>query len=419
MNPFRISDFGLWIAVDERGKGILLSLPVVLMGLILLLPSAVFAQSSSRNQSTSPSEPTAPATTMSQPSTQPSMLKHVITFARSGDQIEAKLLPRIRSRYEKDAAALFAFGRRWTTSDVYQTSARCWTKVTVPSVRVPTVFTIASSRNPNWLMGELVAYPDRKVDWDKKLTLYSCGVPSWFNQWSSAVGLPVNPIASADLSTAKLVSAEEDGKSLLILGRDIAGNNLADMLKLTRDKATNAIVLLDAAPARTALRLCPGDFRGPLASLNTRTWARPLSFSHVRISSRILCNRWELAETSPIPSRDGAMSVLPLEVIGFLNAGFWVTVSGIPWQEQLGRREQADELLMEVLKAAATFAPKVETLRQGILLYPEKVVYDPKTMGYCPALACIAQNNNAVGAARVLIVDLRGDDSPPPTFWII
>ncbi len=288
--------------------------------------------------------------------------------------------------------------------------------MTVPTVRVPTVFTIVSPSYSNRLLGELVAYPDRNVDWDSKITLYSCGVPSWFDQWADAVGLPLKRIPCTELQEATLVPTEGDGKSLLILGCKSAGNNLADTLRLTRDKKAN-VIILDAAwlfPGRTTLKLRPGDFLGPLASLNTQTWAKPLSFSRLRIPNRILCNRWALAETFPIPSRNRAMPVLPLEVIGFLNAGFWVTVSGIPWQEQLGRREQADELLLEVLKAAATFAPKVETLRQGILLYPEKVVYDPKTMGYCPALACIAQNNDTVDAARVLIVDLRGDCSPPP-----
>jgi hypothetical protein len=128
-----------------------------------------------------------------------------------------------------------------------------------------------------------------------------------------------------------------------------------------------------------------------------------LSFSHYQAANRILCNRWSWIEQGSVP---------PLEIVGKLQTGPWAVLNGIPWQEQLGRRAEADELLLEVMKAAARFSPKVETIRQGTLLYPEKVTYDPRTMAYCPALACMTHDEKPAGG-RVLIVDLRGNGPIP------
>jgi len=106
------------------------------------------------------------------------------------------------------------------------------------------------------------------------------------------------------------------------------------------------------------------------------------------------------------------MPVLPLEVVGDLRKGPWVGLVGVSWPDQLGRREEADALFLAVIKAVTDFAPEVEVVRQGTLLHPEKASYDPRTMAYCPALACMAVR--ATGAkARVLVVDLRGDNPLP------
>ncbi|MBN2133179.1 MAG: hypothetical protein JW741_27000, partial [Sedimentisphaerales bacterium] len=138
MKTLRISNFRFRTACHDVSPSLL----ALLIGLALSLATAAMAQSDGKPTLPVSRQSDSPATTQRELETQLAMPISV-TFARSGQMIDATLLPLILGRHEKDAAALFAFGRRWATSDVYQTSARCWTKVTVPSVRVPTIFTIA------------------------------------------------------------------------------------------------------------------------------------------------------------------------------------------------------------------------------------------------------------------------------------
>jgi hypothetical protein len=369
----------------------LLALLAAWFVLATVSPAGAFAQSKPADTATAATQPDSSAASA------PAASRNVpVHFARSGRKVTIEQ-PLTFNRPIK-TAILRAYGRTWTEPfAVVSDGMVLKMAVTAPKVRVPTVFSVTWPEPPYPPFSEVVAYPDRDVEWDRKVMLLAAGAPRWFEQWAKAVGLPAH--CSNGSTPTTLPALLPDSRCLVLVGLTSAGKSLREFSKTWQRPAFNVLVLEARwlSPWRESLDVAPDKMRGSLAPLRTQKWVKPLSFSHYQAANRILCNRWSWIEQGSVP---------PLEIVGKLQTGPWAVLNGIPWQEQLGRRAEADELLLEVMKAAAGFSPKVETIRQGTLLYPEKVVYDPRTMGYCPALACMTDEESTGG--RVLIVDLRG-----------
>jgi hypothetical protein len=332
--------------------------------------------------------------------TQPFRLQVPVAFARSGRPAVIEI-PLIFNRPVRQVV-LRAFGRVWTEPALFNGRF----ETSVPAVRVPTVFSITPPDTPDFVLGELVAYPEKDVEWDKKIVLLAAGAPRWFAEWSEAVGLPVTWVLDNAKIPADLPAIREDQKALLILGRARAGKRYTQLRSLYDESRCNLLVL-DAEwgfGSGGAVSLRPDRFTGLLAGIAQQRWADALHFSRYHFPNRIIANRWRMTN-GEFP---------PIEVFGDLATGPWISWAGLPWYEQLGRREQADATLLIVLQAAAAFHPGKVPPRRAVLIYPERVTYDPKTMGYGPALACLDDKRARVPIASpcVYIIDLRGDKAP-------
>jgi len=373
------------------------------------------------------------------PAARPAAMAIPITFARSGRRTEIRLLPFLggRERIEKEVV-LTAFGRVWAgPADVVQTSALTRTAMTVPSARVPIVFSIVDRRKR--IVGELVAYPDRDVEWDKKITLYSCGAPGWFSRWASAVGLPVKRIPVAELASAKLTPADEKGKSLLILGGPAAGKDLPDVAKLANGKEGNVLVLAADwfGDAAGDVNVRPRQMLAGLSEIAKQHWPVPMKFSsHCRPWPGIT-NRWGwivgenglplVEEVRPLSP--GQLHVLPAgdpptyEKEPQVDRTPRMLLSYIPWPEQLGRSESADASFLSLLSAAATAKPR------QCRWHPVRFVNGPwpESEGcVCPVLLAVRSGGfwkrqdlpdaKPVYAGPIyLILDLRGRGKGPAT----
>jgi hypothetical protein len=383
-----------------------------LMGLTpLMWTAAAWAQS--RPTGTPPATAAAPAS-------RPAAVETPRTwFGRSGKTVTVEFA---QARAPMDHAALLAFGRSWTDAVATRKQGVGFVAdFKVPAVRVPTVFTVANPDQPNQWVGELVAYPDRDVEWDKKITLYSCGAPEWFRQWASATGLPVNQVAVADLPAATLSAAEEKGVSLLILGRPAAGKNVADVAKLAGDKKINVVVLEAAWFGKAAgpAAIAPAEMSGGLAEVERQHWPQPLKFSSHRRPWPGIANRraWIADETGlPLveelllpPSRAVWAWAADAPVDQTWKPEAQIGVSYVPWDQQLGRREQADELLQQIL-ISATKNVKPRPWAGVLVYYPER---ESKKLDAVLAAAPLAPG--AIGVAnqpRVWMIDLRGENLP-------
>jgi len=334
-----------------------------------------------------------------------------VTFVRSGCKAVIKN-PMTFNRLVKQVA-LSAFGRTWTEAalsfdkgmDHYQF------ETTVPAVRVPTVFSVTPTDAPPFELCQIVAYPDRDVVWDEKIVLYSCGAPAWFDQWATATGLPSKAIKPAELSTAELGQVGEDTKTLLILGRSAAGGELAHAVKLAKEKAVT-ILVLDAewfGNAAEAAAVGGGQMRGDLLAITGKQmWAIPLEFRSHRQPCGIIANRWAW-----IADRDGLPLVEAVAVAGSPPAAMRpVVLSYLPWAEQLGRREEADELLRATLVAAAEASLSDVPWRCLNFVHPKRDKIERKDR---PVLAAVASTLDAFKDLPwpVHVVDVRGTDRLP------
>lgn len=300
---------------------------------------------------------------------EPAALPNVpVHFARSGREIAIEQ-PLTFNRLIK-AGVLRAFDRTWTEPFAVGGSGMVLKmKVTVPEVRVPTVFSVTWPEPPYIPFAELVAYPERSVDWDKKITLYSCGTPAWFDQWAQAVGLPVKHVAQRELPSAKLAPDEEGGKSLLILGTEDKN--------LFTNKKTNVLVLEAGwfGDAAGPVSVAPSQMLGGLSEIATQNWAKPLAFSSCRKPWSGIANRWAWivddaglplveeirvftwderqlfppASKEDVPTLDGKPEA---DAIARLVASY------MPWQQQLGRHENADAVLLTLMQAIAGASPR-------------------------------------------------------------
>jgi len=401
-----------------------------------LLPASALAQSRPAETTRQDSPQSQPATSTA-PTTNPALLPAPITFGRSGKMVKADLTLTGWSTHEEDRpdgqpvdhwvqqVVLHAYGRIW--SDKIPVNNKSWrgpmsgieAEIKVPTVRVPTVFSIRSVMpmpvGPGGEIGILVAYPDKDAHWDRSITLYSYGTPLWFNQWASATGLPVKQIAHADLASAKLAPADEKDKALLILGYDADADrkDLPDMAKLAKDKKVNVFVLHAflswdlAGPVNVA----PAQMLGGLANIASQHWPQPLKFSSRRKCWPGIANRWAW-----IADGNGLPLVEELAQHPFLRPR--IVLSYLQWQDQLGRREQADELLVGLLTAAATLE-----MHKGLgaftrfgpievwMVYPPDKQIEPKGR---PVLSSMRSGRYSIVEPKsVSILDLRGTEKLP------
>ncbi|MCD4825554.1 MAG: hypothetical protein K8S55_13240 [Phycisphaerae bacterium] len=326
-----------------------------------------------------------------------------ITLARSGQQTEILLLPIRGWRLIKKEVVLIAFGRVWFgPADVSQTSAATRTTMTVPNVRVPTVFSVVDRSKR--VVGELVAYPARNVEWDENILLYSAGVPQWFNQWADATGLPVKKV---NLAEFKAVNRQKpnDKKHLLIIGRGATGHEFANAIAIAKKHKINVLVLEAAwfGSKSDKVTVQPKQMAGGLAALRKQKWSKPLIFGSHALPWQGIANRWAWIsdkEGLPLVEEIGDPTTSPRRVV----------LNYTPWYKQLGRREEADATLHAILRNAARQTTR--HWKMADVLWPKLV--DIKTTTR-PILSAAIKTWPITSAppARVHILDLRGGKAPP------
>jgi len=365
-----------------------------------------------------------------------------VTFARAGGKATVTLAP---VNLPSMTLALRAYGRVWTTADARNQGDRNTFVATfdVPAVRVPVVFSVTHEHLEKPELAQVVAYPDRDVPWNeekdeqgkpaKKITLYAAGAPEWFNQWSAAVGLPVQDVAPANLPAAKLAPATDDDRSLLILGPDAVGRDLFDIVKVVRK--INILVLDGEWFGRVAgpVSVAPAQMLGGLAKIATQRWPQPLEFSSHRSPWPGIANRrmwigaseglpWAEQVCPAGPDARDQVERQPPRCLVF---------SYLPWAEQLGRREAADATLLGLLAAAARarWLSVVGYGRTLVQVWPPELV--GKRPGPIPGQKVLPSPDRPVlsavvlpsayeilvtdaGPAHTTIVDLRGKTPAGP-----
>ena len=390
-----------------------------------------------RAQSRPASQPAAGNAT----ATRPAWPNVPVAFARSGKDRRVSLPERFNRPHEQ--AVLRAFGRAWTEPVPVGRNAAGEIEIvfSVPAIRVPMVFNITPPDAPEFVFGQLVAYPDRDLAWDKKITLHYCGEASWFEQWIAAAGLPVKPVAPAELAAARLAPAEEKGSSLLILALahgEEAGNreaprslpqDLPALARLADEKKTNVLVL-DAhwfGDAIGPTEVKPAQMHDGLAEIAKQHWPQAMVFPRHREPWGGIANRWAwIMDVAGLPlveqiglfsdsgierAQAGGKEIRPAQA---------VILSYLPWEAQLGRDESADAVLLALLESAAKVQPKQIQGLPLTFIYPQTKPgssLDPKqrpVLTAAPSVEPVPQEgrNSDYDSPMCVVLDLRGPDSP-------
>ena len=366
-----------------------------------LLPSPAFAQ-------TRPAQ--TQAAKLFAPATQPAAIPP-ITFARGGQKIDPHILY-VSGEWGiggigvfKNEVTLTAFGRVWAgPADVIQKSAGAKTTMTMPKVRVATVFAIVDRGKR--VVGEVVVYPDRDVQWDANTILYSCGELPWFKEWAGAAGLPVKQIAPADL----LPGEKSNVKALLILGPGQVGNDLSHVAGIAHDQRVSVLVLNACwfGDAGGPGNVAPPQMLGGLAEIAKQHWPQPLKFPSRRKCWPGIANRWAwIADGNGLPLVEELVHVSQP-----LADTRPVVLSYVPWDALLGRSESADRTFLALLSAAASAAVPDGGWRSVEFIYPDK---DKLSAADRPVLLAAATCPIAFkyGPWRVHVLDMRGTTRLP------
>ncbi len=336
-------------------------------------------------------------------------------FFRSGQKVS---LPLLRSDLRaEEPFALAAFGRRWDVSMMQKDGT---VRFIAPQVRVPVVFQFVVGKKADVYFSSIVIYPDKDVHWNKDFRLTMVGGRSWFDQWSDAVGLPVakHEDVAALLADNRL---KRDNPGLLIVAKKkAAGAELAEIERAAAERRLNLLVL-DAdwfgeiRADERGFAVLPKQMAGALADIQEQQWAIPPVFRQYVLPWKEIVNRrtWITGSEYPLVEeiflhRTGAES--PRIVLSYL-----------PWREELGRNEVADELFLRLLTEAAKSATDRPSLTdRWYLLFPEaKDVKTEERPVLTAALHSAAGEQKDAspaatddGEVRAYVLDLRGGPSP-------
>ena len=354
-----------------------------------------------------------------------------IVFARSGQKVTLSVGG--DDGKTGGPVALWTFGQRWGEPMAVRSGA---VEVVAPRVRVPVVFRLMPTDDSKVVLGELVVYPNRPVPWDKDTQLVAVETPDWFDTWSEVVGLPIKKFKGLEsLNVGNWRMLEKP--ALLILGRKAAESKKGDrsnlceapsgpfrpigpvpFFRLAAEHKINVLVLetdwfRNNETISREIVLSPKHMTGALADLQTQNWSLPPTFCQraVRISNR---QTWIAGPEYPLVEeiRNPQGGTESLRMV-------W---SYLPWQQQLGRTEMADELFLRLLTETAKGAKDRPPLNgRWRLLYP--AAKDIKA-GERPVLAAALKSAEAdVGneatsqEIRAYVLDLRGKTSPPSNFF--
>lgn len=301
---------------------------------------------------------------------------------------------------------------------VLRTFERCWTEpaavqgggstIQIPEVERTVVFSVTPIDDENRAVGEVVAYPGPTSRWERNpVLIHTIEPPTWFRQWAEATGTRLYPADRRQLHRRKRpVKAEES--ELLILGRSSAGEGPEDVLKLADEENLNVLVLEAAwfgPSSRTTITVKPENTDGALAHLKPQHWNTPPQFNRRAGPWPGLTNRraWVWFDELPM-----------VEQIGPLSAKRRIVLSYLPWTQQLGRNDVADDLLEAIIRATADPHGDTITLSRLCMLHPQRLdLDDEKTVEERPVLSAAMQIGPFSAGYDLAVVDVRGTDEPP------
>jgi hypothetical protein len=349
-----------------------------------------------------------------------------VVFARSGQKVTLSIAG---PGNENDGlVVLTTHGQSWGEPIIAKHGTA---EFTAPKVRVPIVFRPAFlHRAARAIPGELIVYPDRWLPWDtdKQLSKYkdtqfaAAEIPRWLDAWFGSVGFPIEKLSgrkALDRGNWRML----EKPALLILGRNAAGRGPREVGRLAIEHRTNVLVIeadwLDrSTTSAAAIVVTPKHARGALADLRSQRWSAPPTFRRQTVPWPAIANR--------LTWLDGLEYPLIEEVYSRQEgaASLRVVLNYLPWQEQLGRCEMADELLLRILAETAKGAKDRLPLHgRWCLLYPavEEIKAEERPVLAAALRSATAKaGSNAASATAAesreiggYVLDLRGGSRPP------
>jgi hypothetical protein len=199
---------------------------------------------------------------------------------------------------------------------------------------------------------EAVIYPNQPVAWDDELQVVAVGCPDWFDQWADAAGLPVTKLHDCELLRSGRWRTPDKSVLLVLENNRVCGKEFSAVEQLADEHQARVLVLradwfgkLQSTERSVVIR--PKRLVGPLSDWCRQRWSTTPIFSSCAAPWAEEADRqmWIAGPDGPLVEsircrREGA---------GTLQ----VVLSYLPWQEQLGRCEMADALLLRVLREAA------------------------------------------------------------------
>jgi hypothetical protein len=338
-----------------------------------------------------------------------------IVFARSGQKTTVPV------GKASEAIALWAFGQRWGDSAMATNGTA---QFVAPKVRVPVVFQVSPASDSRAVCSELVVYPSRLARWDKDTHFVAAGTPDWFDTWADAVGLPIKTFKTLEsLDAGNWRKLEKP--PLLILGRGAAGKDFAAADRLAATHKVNVLVLeadwfgKQESPSHDTI-VSPKQLAGALADWHSQSWPLPPTFRRHAMPWNVIANRttWVAGVKYPlveeIRSRQKGGESLRL------------VLSYLPWPDQLGRCEVADELFTRLLTETAKGsndrrpldsrfclicppAKDIKPSERPVLAAALKAARTQPAEDAEPSLQAIIEQ----GQSRTYVLDLRGKAPPP------
>ncbi len=353
-----------------------------------------------------------------------------VFFAKSGTDTVARV-PFNRTLRQTGDAVLRAYGRVWTkpvpygehTMGPFSTTM----KFPVPTVRVPTVFSITNTAKPPLRAADMVAYPLTGLPSQPK-GIVLLGGNYWYAKWQEAVQWEkTQPVPlktrktfwrAIDIDKLPPLLPSQQGLMLLWgqgswLESSLPGKPFPPSWKLLWMLDPKVSPLIYPGPTgkkewikRLEFGRCnvtPGQFRLGLSGMAKQKWAKPLVFPYRGKSAKIIANRrpWVVDKTG-----------LPLvEQIAF-SKGRSAFVNYLPWQYVLGRREVADATFVAMLEAmgASKYTPLDRTRYVAWIHMPDGRGPEKKARPVLSAVQLGLKRGEGVTHQPnvVHVIDLRG-----------